>query len=276
MHFHQVMENDLHSATQTEDAARSLKTESTMDVSDYIECIERNADEWRKTCQSANFMFFNHSLFEGTTLSSVVQRIQAQFPGSACTALMNVEKPARLEVLRNLKSIGFCAIKFHPYSQKIESQHLDCILEICGHAQTLGMPIFICTSFGTAKMHDHDGIGLACKIADRISGVPIVLLHAGAIRCFEAFLLAEDRLNVFLETSFSLDYLEGSRYIDDFMFIFKRLGSERILYGSDSPFVRMDSAKEALERRLRGYGFSGAELQNIFHDNAARMFARKD
>ena len=109
VHFHQVMENDLHSATQTEDAARSLKTESTMDVSDYIECIERNADEWRKTCQSANFMFFNHSLFEGTTLSSVVQRIQAQFPGSACTALMNVEKPARLEVLRNLKSIGFCA-----------------------------------------------------------------------------------------------------------------------------------------------------------------------
>ncbi|HMW62040.1 MAG TPA: amidohydrolase family protein [Leptospiraceae bacterium] len=257
---------------QTQQAAKGLLTESDMLPQDYIACINKSIVEFRSSFDRANFMFFNPGLHTGSLLSPVLDQIRLDFPGSAFTALVDFRRADAVAVVQNLKRIGFHAIKFHPYGQQIETEEMERILAVCETAEQLGMAILVCTSFGTSKMHQHDGLGLACRISEVVSRVPLVLLHSGGMRCFEAFLLAEDKPNVVLETSFSLNYWKGSRFADDFMFIFKRLGSGRVMYGSDFPYVSFAEARAYLAEQLNSHGFTPAEQSDIFYGTADRVF----
>ena len=175
------------------------------------------------------------------------------------------------ETLEILKVLGFQFIKFHPYSQQISNSDWDTILTISKFAEKIGLNIIVCTSYGTSKMHHHDGIGLACRLADFITDVPIVPLHSGGIRAYEAFLLAEDKKNIFLDTSFSLNYLEKSPLWDDFAFIYKKLGTERILYGSDFPYVSFENSLNCILRFLDKYNFNENEKEQILFNNSASI-----
>ncbi|HMY47483.1 MAG TPA: amidohydrolase family protein [Leptospiraceae bacterium] len=257
---------------QTAQAAGGLRTEGEMTPEDYFVCLDSCAEEFRTNFDSANFMFFNPNLHSQEVLSPVLKRIRTDFAGSAFTALVDFRRSDCVDVIRNLKHLGFHAIKFHPYGQQIEKEEMTRILSVCEVAEELGMTILVCTSFGTSRMHQHDGLALACRISEVVSRVPIVLLHSGGMRCFEAFLLAEDKPNVFLETSFSLNYWKGSRFSEDFMFIFKRLGSARIMYGSDFPYVGFAEARSFLSQELDRHGFSPSEQADIFSGTASRVF----
>ena len=56
------------------------------------------------------------------------------------------------------------------------------------------------------------------------------------------------------------------------MFIFKRLGSARIMYGSDFPYVGFAEARSFLSQELDRHGFSPSEQADIFSGTASRVF----
>ncbi len=257
---------------QTAEAARGLRTEADLQPEEFLACLESSTPEFRAGFDRANFMFFNTELAGTDKLAPVVARIEKDFPGSVCTALLDFRRPDCAASVRNLKSLGFRGVKFHPYAQQIENEEMSRILAVCEEAESLGLVIQVCTSFGTAKMHRHDGLGLACRISEVVSRVPLVLLHSGGLRCMEAFLLAEDKPNVILETSFSLNYWSGSRLMEDFMFAFKRLGPDRVMYGSDFPYVSCVDAQTCLTRELERHAFSSADMDAVFFATAARVF----
>ena len=133
--------------------------------------------------------------------------------------------------------------------------------------------ICIDTSYGTSKMYAHDNLKLACHIADHITKVPIVLLHIGGARVFEAMLLAHEKQNVMLESSFSLGYYEGSSIWQDAAFAFRKIGLERVMYGSDYPYVSMQESMRVHNDFYAQFGFTEAEIELMLHDNAIEMLA---
>ena len=253
-----------HIGTQTSKASASLNSEAKMEIQDYNNCLREYREDFKSSFTSGNFMFFNSDLSHSQAISPVLSSIKNIFPNPTFTALFDYRLKNYKEILKNINELGFHAIKFHPYAQEINNSDWDQILQISKYAEELKLKILICTSYGTSKMHQHDGIGLACRLADYITKIPLVLLHSGGIRAYEAFLLAEDKKNI---------YLDNSPKWDDFAFIFKKLGAERILYGSDFPYVSFQDSIKCMERFFDRYKFSEEERNAILYENSISLFS---
>jgi predicted TIM-barrel fold metal-dependent hydrolase len=120
-------------------------------------------------------------------------------------------------------------------------------------------------------MYQNDIMKLACYVADHITQVPIVIIHSGGYRIIEAMLLALDKKNVILDTSFSLNYYLGSSLEKDYAFAYKRMGAKRVLFGSDVPYVNFEDVVSQQLDFFNRFGFSSADLDDIFYKNAWRL-----
>ena len=129
-------------------------------------------------------------------------------------------------------------------------------------------------SYGSLKMYDCDNLKLVAKIASEVVNTPIVILHSGGSRIFDAMLLVESAPNIFLETSFSLPYYIGSNIESDMAFAYKKIGPDKIIYASDYPYIQHDiSLCTALEFFDR-HNFYPRLTKLIFNNSFARVFNR--
>jgi predicted TIM-barrel fold metal-dependent hydrolase len=146
------------------------------------------------------------------------------------------------------------------------------IIKICRYAEQKKLIICIDGSYGTSKMYSYNNMKLACCVADFISKTPIVIVHAGGARIIEAMLLAADKSNVWLDTSFSLPYYLGSSIEVDFDFAIKKLKFDKIIFGSDHPYIVFE---EALNKHLdffARHNFKDCEISKIMGENALKLF----
>ena len=80
----------------------------------------------------------------------------------------------------------------------------------------------------------------------------------------DAFVVAIANDNVYLETSISMKYFQNTPFEDQYMFTLKKIGSNRVVFGSDHP---EDPVKTCYERSLEimtKHDFSGNDQQQIF------------
>jgi predicted TIM-barrel fold metal-dependent hydrolase len=162
---------------------------------------------------------------------------------------------------------------FQSYLQKITPADYPEILRVAQFVSARKGLICVDTSYGTSRMYAYDNLKLAAFISEMITATPIILIHAGGLRILEAMLLADLQPNIYLETSFSVDYYRGSSVAQDFAFAFRKLGAERILYGSDFPYVDPTQAATQMQEYLDQHGFTLAEQAAIMGDNGRTLWA---
>jgi uncharacterized protein len=103
-----------------------------------------------------------------------------------------------------------------------------------------------------------------------------VLTHMGGIRFDDVLVFRVLELypfyprNVWFDLSGVAPLYANSPYAEQLRWICRQVGTDRILFGSDFPLTELPAALAAV-RRL---GFTGAEEQQIFHDNAEALFFR--
>jgi uncharacterized protein len=260
---------------QTSRAEKSLNSENQMEVDDYHVCLDIYKNQFTDGFRSANFMFFNSDLFQNLRLKKVTETILNSYENSAFTALINFKEENYRDSLDNLEKMGFTGIKFHPYSQQIVESDWLSILEISKEAEKRNLLIYVCTSFGTSKMHMHNGMGLACKLAEHIHKTPIILLHSGGTKIYEAMLLADDKSNVFLETSFTINYFENSPLWEDIAYAFRKIGLKRVLYGSDFPYVSLKNSFDCIQKFAEKSKFKDSEISDLMANNSINLLTNR-
>ncbi|WP_276373589.1 amidohydrolase family protein [Chryseolinea sp. H1M3-3] len=225
-----------------------------------------------KEVSGVNILLFNQKLFYGDSeLSLFVKNVKQKFDSFLLTALIDFRDPLVDGYLEETKLHGVSTYMFNSYLQQIEERDFPKILEICKYAEQNKKIICIDGSYGTSKMYTYDNMKLACYVADNITKVPIVIIHSGGYRIMEAMLLAMDKKNVMLDSSFSLNYYLGSSLEQDYTFAYKRLGSQRILFGSDIPYVNFRNAFEQQLDFFNRSKFSLEDIDNIFYKNAQKL-----
>jgi predicted TIM-barrel fold metal-dependent hydrolase len=120
-------------------------------------------------------------------------------------------------------------------------------------------------------MYKYDNLKLVCAVADQVNNTPILVLHSGGNRVLEAMLIAAEKQNVFLETSFSLSYYKGSSVENDIAFAYKKIGVERVLYGSDFPYVSIQESINVHHQFLEKHSFSTNDIEKIMFKNAQSL-----
>jgi len=227
-----------------------------------------------KSVQGANFLLFNPDLFTPAFNLSEFKRVVGQkLPRAAYTALVNFRRLDLLEYLEQVAQSGVTAIMVNSYLQQIAEEDFPIVYKAFKFAEERGLIVCIDTSYGTSKMYTYDNMKLACFIADRISKAPIVLIHSGGYRVLEAMLLAMDKKNVYLDTSFSLPYYMGSSLEADFAYAYKKIGTNRIVFGSDHPYINYGTALETHLAFFHKHQFSSGQVEDVLFNTAVRLIS---
>ena len=168
---------------------------------------------------------------------------------------------------------GIKIIKILPYEQKITREEYPYVLEIAKSAKEKEMLLTICSTYGSKLIYDTNGIELAAFIKKKVD-IPIILAHGGGPKIFDAMSLALEYEDIFLDLSFSIKYWWGSSVIDDYAFALKKLGSKRIFYGSDYPYINFDESLGYLLRFIKKYKFSENDKNNMLYYNFEKFKER--
>lgn len=246
------MVNDFNIHLYTKDKSNiedQIVEDTELRPEDLIRNILRYEEHFKNSgVLQANFHLFNSYVFDFEGFDNFTSIVNEEFPGSTLTLLYDFKNTDTARYLKAVKSGGFSFIKFHCYVQNITMKDFDKIVEISIEAEKLGLGICIDASYGTNKIYTNDNLALAAQILNKVNITPVILLHSGGPRIFETMLLALQNKNVYLETSLSLDFYEGSRIWEDYAYAYKRIGLERILFASDFPYQPVDEALKTFSR----------------------------
>ena len=180
--------------------------------------------------------------------------------------------------LSRLAAAGVPGIKIHPQYQDTDITDIR-YLRILDHAASLGL---------ITVMHAGDEIAypgvvrcspeMVRSVCDQLGNIPLVLAHMGGWKNWQRVAENLAHTGCYLDTAISLGqivpiddhYAPGDLPLlseEDFVSLLRAFGSQRILFGTDSPWA--DQAEEI--RKLTSLPLTQDELENILSRNAARL-----
>lgn len=255
---------------KNEDVNVVIKQDMTLNTSGIAKGFEIHKKEISK-CEGANFLLFNTELFKDD-VSPFFKTVQKVIKKAKYTALIDFRSQDVLAYIENIKLAGVNAIMFNSYLQQIKNEDFAKVIQVSHYAASKGLIICIDGSFGTSKMYTYDNIQLACALADHITNTPIIIVHSGGYRLIESMLLAADKQNVWLDTSFSLPYYLNSSIEKDFAYVMRKMNMKRIVYGSDHPYISFNEALSIHMEFFRRYQFTDNEIEQVMWKNSNLLF----
>jgi predicted TIM-barrel fold metal-dependent hydrolase len=248
-----------------------IQDERKMNIEQLIDNMNAIGPEL-KGLDGGNFMLFNEQL-DWENLPKLKDCLSQFIPNVSFTQLFDFRTTNWKEQLDKMTETGVQSIKFHSYVQEIAESDFNIILEISKEAEKKNLAICIDASYGSNRLYDFDNLKLVAFLSQHIQKSPIIILHSGGARIFDAMLIADSTPNVFLETSFSLEYYKGSSLQKDMLYAYKKIGADKVLYASDYPAV--GSLQESINNQIKWLGeckFSDSELEKIFFQNSKNIF----
>ncbi len=178
----------------------------------------------------------------------------------------NAPMPVVLAEVHRIKQLGLCGIKFHPEYQLFHllDPQYDPMWQAIRDEQ---LPVLFHAGWdiGFLAETQHSWPADFARLAERYPGLDIICAHMGGWLNWD--LVERDLCGapVYLDTSFAKEWMTDQ---EQFERIIRKHGTDRVLFGTDSPWNRLeDAVQEVTETSL-----SDAEKRQIFWDNAARLW----
>lgn len=171
--------------------------------------------------------------------------------------------------LKQLKEMGFIGIKFHPDYQT--GVYIDDIRykRIISYATELGMIVVTHAGYDPAfPTKTHGNPENILNMYEDVKPEKLVLAHMGGYQRWddvEKYLVG---LPVWFDTGV---VFQGQISDEQFVRIAKKHGTDKILFGTDSPWADQKSYIE----HIRLLPFTKTEKENIFHNNAEKLLQIK-
>jgi predicted TIM-barrel fold metal-dependent hydrolase len=183
---------------------------------------------------------------------------------------LDKNSPKKLNYL--VKKLKFKGLKIHPRKQKFELSDKR-IFPIFKEAENLKIPVTIDVFPWDAPISLEGIMPIHIdRIAKSFPDLKILIAHSGGLKFEDAFLVAKANRNVFLEISFTISVIKNSPYEKQFFFLLKKLGYQKIIYGSDHPFKDLKKTYFETVKTLNKYKFQDKEKEYIFGKNFLMLY----
>lgn len=182
------------------------------------------------------------------------------------------------ELLR-LKQNGILGIKLHPAYQNTDLDDIR-MMRIISCASELGLIILTHAGIDIGiNDHNYASVSQILKIIEVVHPEKFVLAHMGNWGCWEDVEHHLAGAPIWFDTAFSVGSItpneekSGTPYRsynlsdEDFVRIARKHGTEKILFGTDSPW---ESQKDYMER-IQKMPLAEQEKKQIFSDNAMQL-----
>jgi predicted TIM-barrel fold metal-dependent hydrolase len=182
------------------------------------------------------------------------------------------------EELNRLAAAGVPGIKLHPQYQGTDITDIR-YLRILEHAAGLGL--LVVTHAGDEIAYPsvvRCSPEMVRSVFDQLGSIPLILAHMGGWKNWQRVAENLAHTGCYLDTAISLgsivpidDHYSPAELPllsgDDFVSLVRAFGSERILFGTDSPWA--DQAEEI--KRITALPLTREEIENILSHNATRL-----
>jgi uncharacterized protein len=175
-----------------------------------------------------------------------------------------------LAELDRIAAAGCRWLKLHPNTQDFDVAD-PAVAVVVRHAAGHGIPLL----FDAYAPWDADQPGKFVQLAMAVPEAKLILAHAHGPSFPQ--LLVYDIVgrypwwprHVWIDISATGSLLSGGPFAEQFCWVLRKVGIDRVLFGSDYP---LDDPRVALDA-VRSLGFDDDELRAILHDNAAALLA---
>ena len=165
--------------------------------------------------------------------------------------------------LKRIKELGLPGIKLHPDYQGVMIDDVR-YMNIIEYADAMDLAILVHAGIDIGLPEPvHCPPDKTRKVLDTLKPKKLVLAHMGGWKQWEEvyeYLAGE---SVYLDTAFCFDYMEQ----DMFMKLCEKHGTDRILFGTDSPW---SDARRDLEE-IKSLPLTDDEKEAIFSGNAKKL-----
>lgn len=180
-------------------------------------------------------------------------------------------KKAVEKLEEEVTSFGLKGLKLHPRRQGFGYRHFLNILPLIQQAAKLNIPVLIDTFLYGQDFLKGNVLELVNDLAIAVPKAMIIMAHMGGHRVFDAFMIAKANKNIYLDISYTLLYYRHSSIEKDIGFIIKKMGAERVVYGSDHPEMPLCPTFEESIRILEQFKLTARELDGILGKNIADL-----
>lgn len=175
------------------------------------------------------------------------------------------------ELSQAVREWGLKGLKLHPRLQKMNDSHSDLVVELTRLAADLKVPVLMDAFFYGAAGYGLDVLRLIARLSQDVPQARIIIAHMGGFKVLEATLMAKENPNLYMDLSFSPLYFEGSSVEQDIAFAMKKLGPDRLLFGSDFPHMDMAKSIAKVRELMDRVGFNDAEQARVMGENAREL-----
>ena len=166
-------------------------------------------------------------------------------------------------------ALGARALKLHPNTQRFDVSS-PAVHAVVARATERGLPIL----FDAYSPFDPGQPGKFVMLAIEQPTARLILAHAHGPHFPD--LLVYDTLaryefwkrNVWIDLSATGPLLAGGPFAEQFVWVLRKAGVDRLLFGSDYPLDPPRPAIDAIDR----LGFTRKELERVFYRNAVELF----
>lgn len=179
--------------------------------------------------------------------------------------------PAALEELDRVSRAGAAWLKLHPTKQEFDVAD-PMVAEVVRAAARHGLPVL----FDAYSPWDANQPGKFADLATEVPESRLILAHAhgpGFAQLLVYDVLArypEWRRNVWVDLSVTGLMLAGGPLAEQFTWVLRKVGVDRLLFGSDYPVDEPLAAVGA----IIDLGFTDEEQAAILYDNAAALLTK--
>jgi uncharacterized protein len=179
---------------------------------------------------------------------------------------------AALDEIDRVAADGAAWLKLHPNTQQFDVAD-PAVADVVKKATENGLPVL----FDAYSPWDANQPGKFANLALAVPDAKLILAHAHG-PCFPQLLVYDVvgrypgwQRNVWIDISVTGMMLAGGPLAEQFTWVLRKVGTDRIIFGSDYPLDNPLTAVCA----VTDLGFDDAEQAAILHDNAASLLNGK-
>lgn len=169
--------------------------------------------------------------------------------------------------LCDLKEKGFVGIKLHPDYQGVDADD-EKFIDLVKKATEMGMYVTVHSGHDTGIVPPFGGaVDKIIRLLNKVDESCVILAHMGAFNQWDEV----EKYLIKSKAYFDISVVSRFMDIGQYRRIIENHGSDRILFGSDSPW---ESPKDTLEFLIKS-GITGDDLERITHINAEKILGIK-
>lgn len=179
------------------------------------------------------------------------------------------KSPDALHELERINKLGIRGIKLHPEYQGCYVDGAETVA-VVQHAAKLGMwVLFHAGADAGMPPPVHGTPEHFVRLREAAPDAKIILAHMGAYRLWSQAAHLYSGMDFYADTSFSIDVHPEEQ--DIFAELIRILGTDHVMFGTDSPWACQITALKKTKAFLLKYGFSDTESSDILGGNAVRI-----